>query len=226
MKNSSVLFAAIPAAALFLTAMAFSGCESESAASAKITVSPSSATLTTANASVVLSASGGWSYSWSLSNSSIGSLSKTSGKEVLYTASSFSSNMTQVITVTATGLTNSVNSSATIAINQVSNASSTSNTESGSSSNNTSTTSKLAVSPSSATLNGNTPSVRLTASGGSEPYTWSCKDNNLGSLSSKKGNVVFYTAATNSLGKSPAMSQIVTVKDSKNSEDSVLIIQQ
>lgn len=110
--------ALVAATFCFAAASLFIGCENESAASASLSVSPPSATLTAANASVALRASGGWNYSWSLSDSSIGQLNKASGKEVLYTASVFGSNTTQVITVSATSHTNSVNGSTQVTILQ------------------------------------------------------------------------------------------------------------
>lgn len=230
MKKSHEVLAALTTVLLAFTVSLFSGCETESADSAKITVKPSSATLSAANASVALSVSGGWSYSWSLSDKSIGMLNKTTGESVLYTATSFSSNTTQVVTVSASGLTNSVNASATVTILQVSNSKnkSSSNSGTGGTTNTTNQTSALTVSKEEAVLSTNTPSVKLKASGGSGEYKWSIKTSEYGSLSADSGATVIYTAAEGALGNTIAKTQIVTVKDKKDGSSSldILIIQQ
>ncbi len=93
------------------------GCESESASSASITVSPSSASVSQASPSVTLSASGGWNYTWSLSDSSIGILDRSTGSSVTYTGTAFATNGTvQTISVSSSAMTNSVAGAASVSI--------------------------------------------------------------------------------------------------------------
>lgn len=80
----------------------FCGCETEPANSADIIISPSSVTLGQGE-QVELTASGWTDYRWSLSDESMGALSRRTGDTTVYTAvSSGGSNSVQ--TVTATGL--------------------------------------------------------------------------------------------------------------------------
>ena len=108
----SSLIAAAAAIALL------AGCETESASSASISVSPSSASVSQASPSVTLSASGGWNYTWSLSDSSIGTLDRSTGSSVTYTGTAFGSTngAVQTVSVTSSALTNSVAGSASASI--------------------------------------------------------------------------------------------------------------
>ena len=77
----------LPAVALLATVVFFSACESEKTGLGEdvLDVTPSYAKLK-ANQTVTLTAHGGSDYLWSLSDSSIGSLSSRHGASVVYTA--------------------------------------------------------------------------------------------------------------------------------------------
>ena len=87
--------------ALLLPLMGIIGCETESSDQASISISPNTAELDV-GASQVFTASGWQDYSWSLSDSSVGVLSTTTGDDTTYTAVlAMTSNTTQILTVTA-----------------------------------------------------------------------------------------------------------------------------
>ena len=91
---------AVAAGSLLLAVWVIVGCETQSA-TAPIDVSPASATLTVGQSQEFV-ATGCFDYNWSLSDSSIGTLSDTSGNRVTYTdtaSPATNSVLTQVITV-------------------------------------------------------------------------------------------------------------------------------
>lgn len=82
MKKLSLIFAAVATvAAMIFTA----GCETDSADEISVSISPNYAKLK-AGQSITLTASGGWNYRWSVRPSTAGSLSRTAGDSVVYTA--------------------------------------------------------------------------------------------------------------------------------------------
>ena len=95
MKRFLLASAALCAAALLLSA----GCES--AESNDVTITPSHATLAKGG-SVALTANGWGDFRWTLSDRSLGVLSATVGKTVVYTAVS-SGETVQHVTATAIG---------------------------------------------------------------------------------------------------------------------------
>lgn len=111
MKKTLYIFAAAVVAALF----SMTGCETESTAEHAMHIDPSYAKIG-ASGSIALKAHGGWNYHWSLSQGSIGSLSKTTGDSVVYTAHGEG---TQTVTVSAnTSSSNSAPFSASATITQ------------------------------------------------------------------------------------------------------------
>lgn len=81
MKTTLSIFAAALVAALFT----MTGCEDEPLAGHGMTIDPSYAKIGSSG-SITLTARGGWNYHWSLGDGSIGSLSRTTGDSVVYTA--------------------------------------------------------------------------------------------------------------------------------------------
>ena len=87
--------------ALCLPLVGMVGCETEASDQASIAITPNTAEIAL-GASQVFTASGWQDYSWSLSDSSVGVLSTTTGDSTTYTAVlAMTSNTTQVLTVTA-----------------------------------------------------------------------------------------------------------------------------
>ena len=87
--------------ALCLPLVGMVGCETESSDQASISITPNTTEIAL-GASQVFTASGWQDYSWSLSDSSVGVLSTTTGDTTTYTAVlATSSNTPQVLTVTA-----------------------------------------------------------------------------------------------------------------------------
>jgi hypothetical protein len=78
---------------------ALAGCETDDAANGTVTVTPASATVGKGG-SVPLAASGWYGYTWSLLDSGIGRLSKSTGETTVYTALS-AGPATQIVVVTA-----------------------------------------------------------------------------------------------------------------------------
>ena len=141
--------------------------------SSSLKISPSATTLTGNDDTVSLTASGGSSpYSWTVSSTTLGSVSATTGSTVTYTSKKVAG--TATITVT-----DDDDNSATATV-----------TYSGSSS-----SSDLKISPS-GTLNFNTNYIIqvFTATGGNDPYTWNVSSTNFGTLSASSGSQVTYTS--------------------------------
>jgi hypothetical protein len=84
--------------AICLPLVGMVGCETESSDQASISITPNTVSLATGD-SQEFRASGWQDYSWSLSDSSLGVLSASTGDRTTYTA--VVSNTTQVLTVTA-----------------------------------------------------------------------------------------------------------------------------
>lgn len=102
-RNLSFLAAAIGLTALFLQV----GCEVDSTDEAQITVEPGYVTLSRGQ-SATFTASGWDRYQWSLSNTGIGRLSATTGKQVVYTAiGSPAAGVETIQTITASATVNS-----------------------------------------------------------------------------------------------------------------------
>ena len=122
MKKTLYIFAAAVVAALF----SMTGCENESVSEHAMSVDPSYSKMGSSG-SLTLTAHGGWNYHWSISEGSIGSLSKTTGNSVVYTAHGEG---TQKITVSSnTSSTNSATLNATATIIQGSGSKSSSASE-------------------------------------------------------------------------------------------------
>ena len=81
-----------------LSAVVFSGCETESA-NAPIYINPSAATVS-GGESVTFTAEGGYDYKWSLSDTGLGYLSASTGPTTVYTA--IGTNGQQTLTLTST----------------------------------------------------------------------------------------------------------------------------
>jgi hypothetical protein len=138
---------------------------------AKLVINPTSAALSTNANSQLFTVSGGTTpYSWSLSSSTLGSLSSSSGSSVTYTSAHIAGANT--ITVNDAS-SNSVTATATY-------------TASGPTS--------LAISPSSLSLNATIFIGMFTASGGSGSYTWIVSNDSLGTVSPTTGSSVTYTS--------------------------------
>lgn len=107
MKKRNLIAGAVLAGIPLLSLVFFVvGCESESVTQTDIQVSPAYAEVSKARPSVRLSASGWSNYRWSLEGGNAnGYLSASVGDSVVYTATRFTTNVTesieQVVTVTA-----------------------------------------------------------------------------------------------------------------------------
>jgi len=111
MKRLPIASAALCAAAFLLSA----GCES--AESNDVTITPGHATVSL-HGSVALSANGWDNFRWSLSDGSLGVLSATVGRSVVYTAVS-GGEAVQHVTATAIGYGGTSSSSSTNATSSV-----------------------------------------------------------------------------------------------------------
>jgi hypothetical protein len=115
MKKLALLLFSI---SIILPLVGMMGCETDPSDQISITITPNTASLAQ-GASQEFVASGWTGYFWSLSNSSAGVLSTTTGDRTTYTAvTSLTSNTTQVLTVTVntgstTTTTNGTTSTAT-----------------------------------------------------------------------------------------------------------------
>ena len=163
-------------------------------------ISPASASLSTNNATVQFSASGGsGTYNWSVSETSKGNISPTSGNLTTYTATHVAGNntvtltdsagrsVTALVTYTATGSTNS-------------------------------TPATLKISPTSLTFNNAAYEGTFTATGGTGSYRWNVGDTNLGTLATTTGASVIYTS------KKVSGTNTITVIDSDNARASAAAI--
>ncbi len=100
--------------AICLPLLGMVGCETEASDQASISVTPNTAEIAL-GASQVFTASGWQDYSWSLSDSSVGVLSTTTGDSTTYTAVlAMTSNSTQVLTVTANSAASGTTNAATL----------------------------------------------------------------------------------------------------------------
>ena len=82
--------------------LVWAGCESDSATT-RIAIAPPSATISVGQ-SITFTASGGYDYAWSLSDSTLGTLSTTTGDATTYTSihdPGPSNSVVQVLTVTS-----------------------------------------------------------------------------------------------------------------------------
>jgi len=212
MKAPGKTLAAIAAALL----AALAGCESESSSSATVSVSPGFARVP-AGQSVTLSASGGDGYGWSLSNSSYGHLSATTGSKVVYTSGK--NGVTQVVTLKATLGSSTFQCQATIAQGDAAYASTVSPSGNSSASQSEAETQEptpgqedsLTVTPSSTTV-GNGARQTFTASGGTGSYSWSLANPSYGRLSATTGSSVVYTPSP----AHPSATQTITVRATVN----------
>lgn len=103
--------------AVVASAVLIWGCETSSTNEVEVKITPENATVSKAAPSVELSASGGWQYNWSLSDTKIGKLSRHYGSSVIYTGTTFGTNLEQAVTVSISNYTNAnatVSASATI----------------------------------------------------------------------------------------------------------------
>ena len=189
----------LPAAALAVAALVFSGCETESAGTASVNINPGYARIM-AGQSVVLSASGGNDYRWSLSNGSYGHLSANRGSSVVYTASSalqcqatvVQGNAAYASTVTAT-----TSGSASVS-------GGTQQSSSSSGGNASSTT--LSISPSSSELKRGSSQL-FTANG--DNCVWTLSNPSYGTLDTTTGSTVTYTATRENVTQTLTVSATV-----------------
>ncbi len=98
---------------LLVTMLGLVGCETESSSQAAIVITPSSVTLGIGGSQEFV-ASGWTDYTWSISDSSAGTLSTTTGDSTVYTAvTALSSNTSQVLTCSGGVTTTTTNGSNT-----------------------------------------------------------------------------------------------------------------
>lgn len=210
----------LPATALAIAVLVFSGCETESAGTASVSINPGYARIT-AGQSVALSASGGNDYRWSLSNGSYGHLSASSGSSVVYTASK--DGVTQIVTLNSTLGSSSFQCQATIVQGNAEYASTVTPTTSSSSSSvtdktpqsATNTVGTLSISPSSATFSTSQKTKTFTAAGGSGNYTWQLATGAYGSLNRNTGQSVTYTSSYTGTSK---VTDTLTLRDTLGGE--------
>ncbi len=99
-KRNRCIQSLLTAGLLACGGLLFYGCEVDSPDEAQIGVSPDYVRLS-AGQTVTLTASGWSRYKWSLSNTSAGRLSATTGERVSYTA--LAGDVTQTVTASASG---------------------------------------------------------------------------------------------------------------------------
>lgn len=205
----------LPAAALTIAALVFSGCETESAGTASVNINPGYARIM-AGQSVVLSASGGNDYRWSLSNGSYGHLSANRGSSVVYTASK--NDVTQIVTLDSTLGSSALQCQATVVQGNAAYASTVTATTSGSASvsggtqqsssssggNASSTT--LSISPSSSELKRGSSQL-FTANG--DNCVWTLSNPSYGTLDTTTGSTVTYTATRENVTQTLTVSATV-----------------
>lgn len=210
-----ILSHVLPAAAIAIAAIAFSGCETESAGSASVSINPGYARITSGQ-SVTLSASGGNDYRWSLSNGSYGTLNATRGSSVVYTARK--NGVTQVVTLDSTLGSSSYQCQATIVQGNAEYAStvkpSTSSStavsdgtqQSSSSSSGNASSTTLSVSPSSSELKRGASQL-FTANG--SDCVWTLSTPSYGTLDTTTGSSVTYTATRENVTQTLTVSATV-----------------
>ncbi len=186
MKKRNMVF--IAAVGLVAAALLQSGCETESASTADVWIDPNYTEVYRLD-SVTLSAAGWDDFQWSLSDTSIGKLNRTTGLTVVYTAIDSGSGQTTDVdqTITATAnvpvSTNSVkNLAATAVVRHVARPTA-GGTNLGT----------VSVSPPNAVAQAGGAAVRLTGTGG-QTYQWTLSDTTIGNLSGGNGATVSYTA--------------------------------
>lgn len=140
-------------------------------------------TILPGGAPVVLSVSGGDSegYKWRLSDGSIGSLNRTSGTSVAYTANPGTSGKVQTITVSS-----GTDSGTLTIVHQGKD-------------------SAMKISGASSAKVGGKPGI-YSVSGGNGNYTWSLSNSAIGKLDGTSGNSVSYTAKAGTAGKTQTIS--------------------
>ena len=189
----------------------FVGCESADLYTVDVT--PAYRDVTAVNQTVTLSASGWSDYTWSLSDSSIGTLSASSGESVVYTAKTIpeanSSHLMQIVTVTAksSSATSTSGTNSTTQTTYTGSAKIRHVSEGGSSSG---TEQTITVSPASATHSavGTFTVLKITAVSG-YTYTWSLSNTSIGKLSTTTGSETSYTTTT--MPASGSQTQTITV---------------
>lgn len=178
---------ALTAAAMLITAaMLQTGCETESASSADVWIDPNYTEIYRLD-SVTLTA-GGWDdFTWSLSNTAIGKLNRTTGQSVVYTAIDSGSTTTLDQTIRATPNTpvstnSTANLVATATVRHVARPTAE-EVDLGT----------VAVTPPSAVAQAGGDPVQLKATGG-ESYQWTLSNGTIGRLSNGTGTTVNYYA--------------------------------
>lgn len=160
----------------------------------ELAVSPASATLAKNDSQITFTASGGNpGYSWSVGNTSKGHIVGTDNNTSVIVYERDQAGDNTVICKDQDG---------TVVVVAVSQPSDTG----------------LTVSASPSTLSSNGSVALLTASGGTEPYSWSLSSSTAGSLASTSGKVVTYT-------RNSAGSNVATVTDDHGNVASVIINQ-
>lgn len=136
-----------------------------------LVIRPSSASLNTNSPTATFTVTGGsGTYTWSVGNSSLGSVSPTSGDATVYT----STHAEGINTVTVTD-SNDNTAFVTVEYSQAS-------------------PGNLSISPSSVNLNKDNYVAQFIASGGTGTYTWYVSTPTLGTLSPDSGSAVRYTS--------------------------------
>ncbi len=176
-------------AVMALGVMVFVGCETESA-DAPIYISPANASVREGE-SVTFTAEGGYDYRWTISESSLGRLSSSTGQSTVYTSISSEAG-TQTLTLTSTingasagsavGTSNSIayKQSSEVTINHI-------GTEAP-------TADSVSIQPASATTSVGNATVNFLAVGNGSNYKWTRSNSALGTLSSSSGSSTIYTA--------------------------------
>ena len=199
-------------ALLLSSLLIFVGCESADLYTVDVT--PAYTDVTAVNQTVTLSASGWSDYTWSLSDSTIGTLSSSSGESVVYTAKTIppanSSHLMQVVMVTAksSSATSSTGTNSTTQTSYTGSAKIRHVSQGGSASGTTEQT--ITVTPATATHTavGTFTVLEITAVSG-YTYTWSLSNTSIGSLSQTTGSKVSYSTTT--MPASGSQTQTITV---------------
>jgi hypothetical protein len=174
----------------------FVGCEAESANQAGITISPASATLSYGE-SVEFTASGWRDYKWSLTDASLGTLSRTSGDSTIYTSRT-TNNAISYITAQSlmviSGSGTNAGSATTYLSGQAEIVHGTGGAAPSQSGQVTISVGGIAVTTVSV---GKASSITMVASGGSSSYSWTVASTVYGNLNTTAGSTVTYLATTN-----------------------------
>ena len=179
--------------AIFASALIVAGgCESEGEYDSAISITPGSCQLSI-NQSKIFTASGGENYRWSVGDSSLGTISSSTGSSVTYTATSLAGN--QVLTVTGTDISGEEIASANAAIQQV-------DPEANKPEPTPDPAAPVISGDSTVQAGTSASTASLTATGGDgKSYKWSLSNTSIGRLTSNSGNAVGYVPNANTAGQ-------------------------